>query len=161
MIDARSLSYRSVCPCRSVAKKQVGKHASFTSRGSVSTPCRFRGVSKGFSLCHVGLKPNLNFTPILISRMPGSIPAKQPQAISRPVPHPDPWSQRHPPRDRLVSRTVARITMGRRSAPDGSRSYQSRAYRGGPEHQTPAMSATRRSDLVRSRLAAILGILPG
>ena len=25
MIDAKSLSYRSVCPCRSVAKKQVGK----------------------------------------------------------------------------------------------------------------------------------------
>ena len=44
------------------------------------------GVSKGFSLRYVGLKPNLNFTPILISRMPGSIPAKQPQAISRPFP---------------------------------------------------------------------------
>ena len=31
MIDPMSLSYRSVCPCRSVAKKQVGKHSSFTS----------------------------------------------------------------------------------------------------------------------------------
>ena len=35
MIDVSSLSYRSVLPCRSVAKKQVGKLYSFTIRGSV------------------------------------------------------------------------------------------------------------------------------
>ena len=34
MIDARSLSYRSVFPCRSVAKKHVGKDKSLLLFGS-------------------------------------------------------------------------------------------------------------------------------
>ena len=79
---------------------------------------------KAFSLCHVGLKPNVNFTPILISRMSASTPATQAQAISRPVPTQVSGHNAILPGDQLVCRTVARITMGRRSAPDGSRSYQ-------------------------------------
>ena len=36
MIDASSLSYRSIFPCRSVAKKQVGKDKSLLMVGSNS-----------------------------------------------------------------------------------------------------------------------------
>ena len=70
MIEARSLSYRSACPCRSVAKKQGGKRSSLHNcRVAVLHYMNLRDqFSKGPP--HARLKTNLNS----MSMLPGVFP---------------------------------------------------------------------------------------